>query len=406
MRGNSPSDRPVRVGIFCDSRNRGGVSTYTCRLAQAVRPRGVRVIIFTLQPKSEAARAVFAELAASADDICVLASDTRPAAFAADLDRALRHCAIQVFVPNYRRLTYGACAAASRTSDVAVLGVCHNDDPSYYDLLRDYHDLIHSFICPSRKTFDLLANCLPTRRPDLRLIPHGIPVPAELPAGYTGGPIRLLYHGRLEEEQKNVSAQFAVAQSLRDRGIPFLLRLAGTGSCAGRYREMTAAAGLQDHIQFVGDCSEAELQELFRSSHVAVLSSRYEGFCLSLAEAMGAGLPAVAFRCGGVIEEYLRDGVNGFVVPFGDVEALAERIRWFVENPARWQEMSAAARATIQGCYSLELFGERYACLFREVAAVNRRRQWPRFRPVHISPGGSTVLSILSRIRRIVGARG
>jgi glycosyltransferase involved in cell wall biosynthesis len=223
---------------------------------------------------------------------------------------------------------------------------------------------------------------------------------------YEGGEIRLLYHGRLEEEQKNVSALLAMARRLRDESVRFKLRLAGTGSCAAQYRERIAGGGLADCVEFLGECDPEQLQESFRDSHLAVLTSRYEGFCLSLAEAMGAGLPAVAFACGDVIEEYLRDNVNGFVVPFGDVAAMAERVRWFARNPGRWRDFSTAARTAIQAQYSLESFGERYVRYFRLLGQAGRRRKWPRLRPVYVPPAGRTLQSVVERAGRLVGVWG
>src|SRR5205807_714357 len=147
-----------------------------------------------------------------------------------------------------------------------------------------------------------------------------------------------------------------VARRLREQRVPFTLRFVGNGSWATRYREMTAELRLEGHIEFLGECNGEALVELFQDSDLAVLSSRHEGFCLSLAEAMGAGLPAVAFDCGGIVSEYLRDGINGFLAPFGDITAMAERIAWFQANPPQWELFSAAARATISEGYNLDLF--------------------------------------------------
>jgi glycosyltransferase involved in cell wall biosynthesis len=397
---------PLHVGLFCDCHSRGGVLTYTRLLAQAVRPRGSRVTIFSRPPRNETAKTILGDLGADTDGIRLIEDRDDPERFVSELTRSLTGSGVRVFVPNYRWAAYAACAAASHSADIRVLGICHNDDRSYYDLLYHYADIIQGYVCPSRKTWAALRTRLPHRVDDIQLIPHGIPVLDPGASGYGGGEIRLLYHGRLEEEQKNVSALLALARHLRDESVCFRLRLAGTGSCAGRYRERVTAEGLADCVEFPGGCDRQQLQELLRDSHLAVLTSRYEGFCLSLAEAMAAGLPAVAFACGDVIEEYLRDGVNGFVAPFGDVAAMAERVCWFVRNPERWCGFSAAARAAIAGPYSLDVFGERYACYFRQLGRSGCRRKWPRLRPVYLPPAGRTLHSVIERAGRLVGAWG
>ncbi len=63
--------------------------------------------------------------------------------------------------------------------------------------------------------------------------------------------------------------------------------------------------------------------------HVAVLSSAYEGFGLAPAEAMAIGLPVVAFDCGGVLCDYLKDQVTGFCIRDGDIDAFADAIERF-----------------------------------------------------------------------------
>ncbi len=400
------SPTPFRVAVFCDCQNRGGVFTYTCRLGRELRRRGMRVELFTWQPRTGGAEDVLEELRAAADDVCVLDGDRPPAALIAALGQALVRRGVRLFVPNYRGLTYAACAAVSRAHDLKVVGVCHSDDASSYGLLRHYRGIIHGYACPSQKTFATLRRLLPDRTADVRLVPHGVPVPDQPAPAYAGGPLHLVYHGRLEEEPKNVSALIHLARLLRDRGVPAVLRLVGSGSWADRYRALAAEFGLGERVVFIGECGWEQLAGVFQKSHLAVLSSRFEGFCLSLAEAMAAGLPAVAFACGGVIEEYLRDGTNGFLVPFGDVAAMTDRAACFYQNPTRWAEFSAAARGAIRQRYSLDAFGERYLTFFGEVARSPQRLRWPRLRPSYLTPGRGGMRAVVERVGQLVGAWG
>jgi D-inositol-3-phosphate glycosyltransferase len=70
---------------------------------------------------------------------------------------------------------------------------------------------------------------------------------------------------------------------------------------------------------------------------VTVLPSYYESFGMVALEAMACGSPVIASRVGGLVTT-VRDGVTGFLVPDGDVEALAERIATLVADPElRWR---------------------------------------------------------------------
>lgn len=126
--------------------------------------------------------------------------------------------------------------------------------------------------------------------------------------------------------------------------------------------------------------------ESVRTCHVEILTSEFEGFCLSLAESMGAGMPGVAMECGGVIEEYLHDGENGFVVPQGDLDAMADKIVLLQSNPDLWKKLSIAARKQIHDNYNLELFGKRYSELFCTLNNSDKTfRRWSAIRPVFVS---------------------
>ena len=85
----------------------------------------------------------------------------------------------------------------------------------------------------------------------------------------------------------------------------------------------------------------AQPQEVLRTHYVAadvtVLPSHYESFGMVALEAMACGSPVVASRVGGLTTT-VRDGVTGFLVPEGDVAALAGRLDTLLGDPdLRWR---------------------------------------------------------------------
>lgn len=76
----------------------------------------------------------------------------------------------------------------------------------------------------------------------------------------------------------------------------------------------------------------SNISEIYGQSSIFVLSSRYEGFCLVILEAMGAGLPVVSFKCPCGPKDVIDDGKNGFLVKNGDVEDLANKICYLIEH--------------------------------------------------------------------------
>jgi D-inositol-3-phosphate glycosyltransferase len=102
-------------------------------------------------------------------------------------------------------------------------------------------------------------------------------------------------------------------------------------------RRRIARLGLNDSVCFVGPQSQSVLPVYYAAADVTVLPSYYESFGMVALEAMACGSPVIASRVGGLVTT-VRDGVTGFLVPDGDVDALAERISALIADPdLRWR---------------------------------------------------------------------
>lgn len=113
------------------------------------------------------------------------------------------------------------------------------------------------------------------------------------------------------------------------------------------------------------------LPALFSEADVFVFPTMFDGFGLALLEAMAAGLPVIATdACAG--PDLITEGNEGFLVPAGDAEALAERIRFFVTHPDAAAEMGRRARVAAER-FTWAAYGERAAGLLREIQAGARR---------------------------------
>ncbi len=107
------------------------------------------------------------------------------------------------------------------------------------------------------------------------------------------------------------------------------------------------ALGLEDHVEFVTDVPERRIIELYSEAEMAVVPSLYEGFSLPAIEAMACGAPLVGTTGGAVPEVIGKDGDTAMVVPPGDSEALAAKIRWALEQPDLRATIGARGRQRI-----------------------------------------------------------
>jgi len=119
-----------------------------------------------------------------------------------------------------------------------------------------------------------------------------------------------------------------------------------------------AESGREEAFEFLGEVDRASVARLLAEADMLVLPSRDEGLPLVLIEAMAAGIPTIASAGVGAIPEVVVDGETGFLVPPGDVEALARAIETLVLDRTLRCRMGAAARARCERRYSLASWSE------------------------------------------------
>jgi glycosyltransferase involved in cell wall biosynthesis len=141
---------------------------------------------------------------------------------------------------------------------------------------------------------------------------------------------------------------------------------------AKEIRQMVASLGLEERVQFVGAVSQEDLAHRMACAYVLVLPSLSEGLGRVVLEAMAVGTAVVATRVGG-IPELVTDGRTGMLVNAGDVEMLANRLRWALEHPAALRTMGERARKVAASVTSPDKFSEGYVRIFEIADAILQR---------------------------------
>lgn len=139
---------------------------------------------------------------------------------------------------------------------------------------------------------------------------------------------RVIAVGRLEW-QKGFDRLISVWQQVEQRHPDWQLVIFGSGTLESQLKSQIQAAHLQG---ITLNPFTSTINEEYVCSSIFALSSRFEGFGLVLLEAMQAGLPCVTFDCPYGPSDVVADGVNGFVVPDGDVAAFADKLCLLIEN--------------------------------------------------------------------------
>jgi glycosyltransferase involved in cell wall biosynthesis len=126
---------------------------------------------------------------------------------------------------------------------------------------------------------------------------------------------------------------------------------------ANRVISLIARLGLEDRIEMSGPLDGGKLAEKLKASHAFVLPFSYEGFGIACLEAMAWGLPVVG-SSRGALKEFVRDGVNGVLIPPGDSDTFARQVRVLHDDRTRLAAHGQEAlktwhsRPTWQDCFN------------------------------------------------------
>jgi glycosyltransferase involved in cell wall biosynthesis len=204
--------------------------------------------------------------------------------------------------------------------------------------------------------------------------------------GLDGGKLEILYHpvdsaqfypmdkGRAQAELGLPADRrylLFVGRLHPHKGIPYLLEahakvqpefpdttllLIGTGPLESELKSLVVQQGWQN-VRFEGwVASKDKLRLYLGASEFLTMSSLRESFCIAATEAMACGRPVLGTAVDGLLEQ-ISDGENGFLVPPGDAEALAEKMAYLLENPERCVAMGKAARETFERRFSTIVIG-------------------------------------------------
>jgi glycogen(starch) synthase len=111
------------------------------------------------------------------------------------------------------------------------------------------------------------------------------------------------------------------------------------------FRLLIQRLGLRKYIKMEDNIDTEVLRRYYLESDVVILSSRIEGWGLSLMEGMAAGKPVIASRVGG-IPELVKDGFNGYLVDEGDINTLAKRIVYVLSHKSIARKIGLNGRKT------------------------------------------------------------
>lgn len=349
----------MRLLIFIHSLSSGGAERVTANLANYWAYRGWEVTVVTLAAQTldfyslhSAVRRIALDLAGpSANPLTAIRNNLRRVLV---LRKVLRQAQPDVALAMMSSANILLAVAASGIHGVVLVGSERIHPPlfplgSIRENLRSYlYGRLSAIATLTSESAEWLRQ--QTRARTIAIIPNAAPWPLPVEQPYLTAPIMpagwrmLLAVGRLCE-QKQFALLVAVFHRLAARFPNWVLVILGEGPDRKGLEEQIAAGGLTHRVYLPGRVGN--VGQWYAAADLYVMTSRFEGFPNSLAEAMACGLPAVSFDCDTGPRDIIRHEVDGVLVAAGDVtamEAALERLMRDESLRRRFGEKAAEAR--------------------------------------------------------------
>jgi len=230
-------------------------------------------------------------------------------------------------------------------------------------------ELATLIVTPTRQTARILEGMTHT---PIEVVPYGIP--DVQPTGHGAADARVTFVTAASLEPRK--GQDILVAAIRKLPVP--IQEAASFKVVGRYLDRTfvetvkeSAAGLAN-IEFTGERNHAQSLELLAASDSLICPSRDETMPITILEAMSLGKVIISADVGG-IAEWLRDEMNGLLVPPEDPEALAHAIERCITDRQLAAQLGAGARRTFECHFTLEKFALHFTHLLTD--AVPPRAQ-------------------------------
>jgi glycosyltransferase involved in cell wall biosynthesis len=170
-------------------------------------------------------------------------------------------------------------------------------------------------------------------------------------------------------------AQSLLVEAVEGIDRPFELAFVGDGPTRKGVEQQVAQAGLADRVVFLGQ--RMDVPELLASADIFALFTHWEGFPITILEAMRAGLPSVVSDVGGV-REAVHESCGRIVAP-EDVAGFREALEGLLSDADLRIRMGAAARSRYERNYTVDSMLEKTVDVYRAVCAGTR--DIPEYQP-------------------------
>lgn len=184
-------------------------------------------------------------------------------------------------------------------------------------------------------------------------------------------PLKLVSVARFSHQKNNMELIKAVEQINKLYSDNLQLNMVGDGPLLSEAQAYVTLYKLENDMYFLG--SRTDVDDILNQNDIFCLISNYEGLPISIIEAMRAGMPIIASDVGGV-NELVQDGVNGFLIPRGNISELVEKLKYILEHKELIKFMGEASRKIYEEEYTADRMNQKILSVYNEVIAVHKKK--------------------------------
>ena len=271
-----------------------------------------------------------------------------------------------IFVPNLVVPAYYACKWAKKAG-IITIGISHSDDPFYHAIQKEFMDGHKSFrldgmICVSRELEKQIKTSPNANDVNIQRIPYGVNIP-KAKAQQKGQELKVVYVGRLAEEQKRISEVTKSFCEMVKKVPNTSASIYGDGPDRHCVETILEEIATDLPVKLEGSILADQVQNMLLDAHVIVLLSDFEGLPISILEAMACGVVPVCLNMKSGISEQINHGVTGLVVTNRGVDFL-QAIHKLQQEVKLWDYLSVNAKSLIEKQFSKELCQKKYVEYF------------------------------------------
>lgn len=257
---------------------------------------------------------------------------------------------------------------------IATLTIGHTDSETFYLPARHYHSFLTRAIGVSPEVCASYNLSCGIDLENIEWIPYGVETSKSEPVGSGDDTLKLIYVGRLEENQKRVSDLVKIVKSLSANGTKYKLSIIGDGEEMPKVKEDVRDELNSGKVELHGWLESDKVIKAMRESDVFVLTSAYEGFCIALVESMANGCCPVVTDIRSGNKQLIENGSSGFLIDIGDTETFAEKLKFLSLNREELLKLRRSAWETGRK-FNVEAMIANYLNCFEQAIGDNKKNQ-------------------------------